>query len=84
MDLGANQLTAFPLLPPSKLEDVWMNNNLIEELSLIDCLKELPELRTIYLEHNPVARYSLHYVITSANILICILVNLNIGNMSKM
>ncbi|TDH67378.1 hypothetical protein CCR75_001910 [Bremia lactucae] len=58
MDLGGNRIANIPIImaPLTELEDLWLNNNQIAEFTDIEHLRPLKGLRTLYLEHNPVAQ----------------------------
>ena len=56
MDLGANVISEIKnLVSLNKLEDLWLNDNKIENFACFEELKSLKNLTTIYLERNPVA-----------------------------
>lgn len=39
----------------SKLEDLWLNDNQVDDWHNLQILENLPALQTLYLERNPVA-----------------------------
>jgi len=54
VDLVRNAITRIKPLPDlRKLEELWMNDNKIDDLAQIAHLASLPALKTIYLERNP-------------------------------
>lgn len=56
LDLAYNKLEVIDNLDDNKeITDLWLNKNLISEWASVDYLKNLPNLDTIYLIHNPVA-----------------------------
>ena len=57
-DGGANQITNIQHLQGLRnLEDLWLNDNNISNLEDLKELLPLTKLQTLYLEHNPVAKY---------------------------
>lgn len=54
VDLVRNAITQIKPIPElRKLEELWMNDNKIEDLGQIANLSAFPSLKTIYLERNP-------------------------------
>eukprot|EP00438_Fugacium_kawagutii_P035679 Skav210695 [mRNA] locus=scaffold1240:42242:44359:+ [translate_table: standard] len=54
VDLVRNAITVIKPIPElQKLEELWMNDNKIEDLEQISNLAVFPALKTIYLERNP-------------------------------
>ena len=54
VDLVKNAITLIKPIPQlQKLEELWMNDNKIEDLGQIGNLAAFPALKTIYLERNP-------------------------------
>ena len=54
VDLVRNAITLIKPIPQlQKLEELWMNDNKIEDLGQISNLASFPALKTIYLERNP-------------------------------
>ena len=54
VDLVRNAITLIKPIPElKKLEELWMNDNKIEDLQQISHLAVFPALKTIYLERNP-------------------------------
>jgi Leucine-rich repeat (LRR) protein len=58
VDLGANCINAIPqqIEKLCGLEDLWLNDNKIQAFDQVNHLIALKELRTLYLERNPLAR----------------------------
>lgn len=53
-DLAANPIVHVPSMPQlAKLEELWMNDCRIEDVTEVQNLSCLPGLRTVYLERNP-------------------------------
>ncbi|KAL8442275.1 hypothetical protein Emag_006550 [Eimeria magna] len=54
LDLGCNRVEEVEAVAPlSKLQDLWLNDNKLDTIEKCCCLKDLPELETLYLERNP-------------------------------
>ncbi|CAE7805765.1 Ppp1r7 [Symbiodinium microadriaticum] len=54
VDLVRNAITQIKPIPElQKLQELWMNDNKIEDLAQIANLASFPSLKTIYLERNP-------------------------------
>lgn len=53
LDLAANQLRSISVGAFPVLEDLWINNNVLEEVHIRSA--EMPLLTTVYLEGNPFA-----------------------------
>lgn len=51
VDLGNNQIASLEELSKMSLEELWLNDNCIDN---IEFLKDMKELRVLYLEGNPV------------------------------
>lgn len=58
MDVGANRITSIPedIQELTDLEDLWLNDNKVENFSETNHLLPLQNLRTLYLERNPLAK----------------------------
>ena len=55
LDLSNNQIERIENLQNLKeLEEFWFNNNNLSKWEDIDLLRELPKLKCLYLEHNPI------------------------------
>ena len=55
VDLVRNAITQIKPIPElRKLQELWMNDNKIEDLAQIANLASFPSLKTIYLERNPI------------------------------
>lgn len=54
LDLARNAIkTIRPIPELAKLEELWMNDNQVEDLSEVRNLAAFPALKTVYLERNP-------------------------------
>ena len=57
LDLAQNQIEKLENLESlEKLEELWMNDNKLSEWKLIDILKGLKNLKTVYFESNPISK----------------------------
>ena len=55
VDLVKNAITRIRAIPElQKLEELWMNDNKIDDLGQVSNLASFPSLKTIYLERNPI------------------------------
>ena len=56
LDIGMNVVRVVEgITTLTNVEELWLNNNAVEHMRDIEAIKELPKLKTLYLEHNPVA-----------------------------
>ena len=57
LDIAINEINTIENLEEmGTLEELWLNNNKIESLDNINTLSHLPNLKTIYLDGNPIAK----------------------------
>lgn len=55
LDLAQNQVSSLKTISELyMLEELWLNKNMIRSLDEVKHLQKLPNLRTLYLEHNPI------------------------------
>lgn len=57
LDAGANKIEQLDNVQAlESIEDLWLNENLMENLEQLNNLTNLENLETLYLEHNPMAK----------------------------
>lgn len=61
LDLAENQIVKLENIEHlTELEELWCNNNKIDDWNNVSILEKLPKLTTIYLEHNPISKDNMY------------------------